>query len=210
MQYIKKLNAPEELNKYKRKKGASFDDLSSNHYDIKQCIREFLLIEQGYICCYCGNRVDLDTSVIEHLKDKDHHPELQLDYMNLSCSCQGGQTKRSNNPQYPLSCDANKGNKEIYIFPTDIECGCKFEFDDQGNIYGVDEDAEKTIRALNLNNTKLNNMRKAAIDAYRYYGDDDIDWSEEIQLICSCDEELKFIPFNFVVRYYIENYRLTN
>ena len=64
------------------------------------------------------------NSVIEHLKDKDHHKEIELDFNNLLISCRGGQDDRAvvenkrERKKIPIYCDASKGNKEIFITPS--------------------------------------------------------------------------------------------
>ena len=56
----------------------------------KKKLREALLEDQGYICCYCGKRIkDDDNTRIEHLKPKSNHKHLTFDYANLLASCQG-------------------------------------------------------------------------------------------------------------------------
>ncbi|ABR47076.1 hypothetical protein Amet_0851 [Alkaliphilus metalliredigens QYMF] len=209
MKYIHKQSQPEAFLRYKRQRGASFKELSNNkNREIKNCLRESLLVEQGYICCYCGQEISSDNSVIEHLKNKDYHPNLQLEYNNLVCSCKGGQDRRARNPRYPLYCDANKGNLDISIYPIDCICESKFEFDEDGNIYGLDEAARETIKVLNLNNDKLKNQRKHAIDPYRYNDDGNTDWIDELNMIAERGFDKKFLPFCFVIHSYIKNYRL--
>lgn len=208
MQFIEKQSPPDEFVKYKRKDGASYRDLSQNSIEVKTCLRTSLLEEQGYICCYCGINIRADESIIEHVKDQDHHPQLQLEYNNLACSCKGGQDKRNNNPLYPLFCDANKNNQEIFVSPLELNCNDRFVFDDAGNIFGLDEGAEKTISILNLDNVKLKNQRKNAIDAYRYLEDEDTNWSEELLLTESRSTDNSFLPFCFVTSNYIKKYRM--
>lgn len=208
MKYIQKQSPPSAFMNYSRRQGASFKDLSDFNMEIKQCLRESLLVEQGYICCYCGQEISTNNSVIEHLKNKHCHPNLQLDYDNLVCSCKGGQDGRTRNPQVPLYCDASKRNLDIYVFPVDNTCENKFEFDEDGNIYGLDEPSRETIKVLNLNNGKLKNQRKNAIDAYRYCGENDYDWQIELIKLSERGPDNNFTPFCFVLHSYIKNYRL--
>jgi len=204
MKYIQKQTPPLEFIKYQRKKGSSFSDLSEK---IKESLRKSLLEEQGYICCYCGQRVEFENSVIEHIKCRQRYPCLQLDYTNLVCSCRGGQDKRVHNRQYPLNCDANKGNMDIHVSPLDEECFKRLDFDDAGNIYGLDKEAKDTIEVLNLNNCKLKNIRNSAIEAYRWC-DDQTDWRDELARIKEPYSDGQYEPFCFVIQKFIENYRL--
>ena len=209
MQYIIKQTPPSGFRKYCRKKTASYQDLSKlSNAEVKMDLKGALLNEQGYICCYCGKEIDEENSVIEHVKDKDNYPNQQLDYHNLACSCKGGQDRRSKNPQYPLFCDANKGNFDILITPFEEFCISKFEFDEYGNIFGLDDAARETIKILNLNNEKLKNQRKYAIDEYRYIEPEDIDWDVEQEMLSSINQYGKFLPFCFVLRNYIQTYKI--
>lgn len=208
MQYIDKSKAPLKFIRYLRRRGASFKDLSDDHNDVKQALRKALVTEQGYICCYCGKEITLNTSIIEHIKDRDHYPQLQLEYANMVCSCNGGRDKRTRNPQYPLSCDASKGNKEIFVSPVEESCHCRFLFHEDGFVSGCNEKAKKTIDVLNLNNVKLKNQRKSAIDAYRYLQDEDVDWREELQYLSEVNADSKFLPFCFVLKNYILDYKV--
>ncbi len=209
MQYIMKQTPPRSFIRYCKNRTASYQDLSRpSNVEIKMELRGALLNEQGHICCYCGREIDNVNSVIEHVKDKDSHPNQQLDYYNLACSCKGGQDRRSANPQYPLFCDAHKENFDILITPFEVCCISKFEFDEDGNIFGLDDAARETIKILNLNNDKLRNQRKYAIDEYRYLEPEDIDWDVELEMLSNRNQHGKFLPFCFVLRNYIETYKI--
>jgi uncharacterized protein (TIGR02646 family) len=57
----------------------------------KTGLKEHLVKEQGYLCCYCGARVFPDhNSHVEHLLPKNAHKHLTYDYGNLLVSCMGG------------------------------------------------------------------------------------------------------------------------
>lgn len=70
----------------------------------KKELQKSLLIEQGYICCYCGQRISeesdsdkseegdnkIDRVVIEHFLPKSKNRDKVFDYSNLLASCQGG------------------------------------------------------------------------------------------------------------------------
>jgi uncharacterized protein (TIGR02646 family) len=70
-------------------------------------LRKILLEEQGYICCYCMNRINCENSKIEHFKPQSKYRELQLNYKNLFIACKGGEGSRE---QF---CDTKKGNREL-------------------------------------------------------------------------------------------------
>lgn len=211
MKYIQKSEPPEEFIRYCKNKNASYKDLFNNHNeDVKKNLKESLLEDQGYICCYCGCRIGLKQSIIEHIKSRDYNPNLQLEYGNMVCSCLGGQDKRKNNINYPLHCDAKKGNCEIDISPLVEECEQRFLYDDEGNIYPTDENDEEaieTIKILGLDESKVMHQRKAAIDCYKW---GDYDWQSELEQVKEKDEEGCYVPYNFVILSYITNYKLIN
>lgn len=209
MKHIQKQTPPETFNRYARTPGSSFKDLSSeDNREIKAALRVSLLEEQGYICCYCGQRVSSADSIIEHLKCRDRYPRLELDYMNLMCSCLGGQDKRSRNPQYPLHCDAIKGNVDIPLSPLIAESETLFKFDEDGHIYGMDDRAEEVIQKLNLDNSKLVAKRKNAIDAYRWLDDEFTDWEDEIANVNTRSADETLTEFCHVIKCYITEYRI--
>lgn len=90
MKYIEKQSPPEAFVKYQQTKGASFKDLSDGNLEIKRHLRLSLLEEQGFICCYCGQELKEDASVIEHLKSKDYHPQLQFHIIIYCAHAEGG------------------------------------------------------------------------------------------------------------------------
>jgi uncharacterized protein (TIGR02646 family) len=53
-------------------------------------LRKSLLEDQGYICCYCGKRIENDSRTpIEHLNPKSIYKNRTYDYINLLASCDG-------------------------------------------------------------------------------------------------------------------------
>jgi hypothetical protein len=46
--------------------------------------------EQKGVCCYCGQQLNPDKIVIEHLNPKESFPAMVFDYQNLYASCEGG------------------------------------------------------------------------------------------------------------------------
>ncbi|WP_421918861.1 hypothetical protein [Marinifilum sp.] len=55
----------------------------------KKRLRECLLVDQGYVCCYCGRRINIQETVIEHLEPKENADRL-TNFNNLYASCSGG------------------------------------------------------------------------------------------------------------------------
>lgn len=205
MKYIKKFAPPEALEEYKNREGASYKKLPSS---IKKQLKIQLLQEQGGICCYCGDRITYTDSNIEHFLPKDDSlfPELQLEYSNLLSSCLGGQVDRQTNKRFPLSCNAKKNNKIVPVSPTDPQCEKQFIYDDDGNIYGLTDNARSAIQILNLNNEVIKNRRKAAIDAYMDLElSSEEEWENEVSYVLQRDQNGMFKPYCFAVAYCIRN-----
>lgn len=210
MKYIEKQSPPKSFVRYKNGRGATFKDLSENHIDIKNELRASLVEEQGYICCYCGCRVDATDAIIEHLKPKDgnKYPQLQLEYTNLLASCDGGQDARHNERMYPSCCDNHKANSEINVHPLMPECESRFQFDEDGDIVcSLDDlDAIETIKVLNLNSSVLKHRRKAVVAGFQYLPKE-WDWENEINKLNEKDAG-KYVEFCFVIKSYICNFKL--
>jgi uncharacterized protein (TIGR02646 family) len=95
MKRIVKGKEPKSLLEHRLKSFADYDN-----YPEKDKLRESLLTEQGYICCYCMQRIDDSNMKIEHWKSQDDYPELQLDYNNLLGACKGGQGSPKHSQHY--------------------------------------------------------------------------------------------------------------
>ncbi len=125
MKYIKKYKEPDKLKEYRCSKdpNKSYDNYSDNGE-----LRKSLLEEQGYICCYCMQRIpDKDGRCkIEHWKPQGNpkFSNLQLTYTNLLASCLGGE----GGPKHIQHCDTHKGDLEIAINPTDPRCESLIKF----------------------------------------------------------------------------------
>lgn len=136
--------------------------------EIKIKLRKTLINEQGATCCYCGTRIGIDDSHVEHFRPKNEHkfPHLQLEYDNLFCSCRLELQKTE-----PRHCGNAKGSwfdEKLTISPLDSMCESRFEFLEDGSIrpYGKnDEGAKKTISHLALDIQKLNELRQSSIAA---------------------------------------------
>lgn len=213
MKYIHKNAAPSELVAYSRTPGASYKDLYDNHNDIWENTRLSLADEQGYICCYCGQRITgFQGTQIEHIwpKGTPVYEKMQLDYENnLIATCDGGKKLRQTDYSIPFSdchCDTPKNDTPIPIHPLMPNCEEKFLFDENGEILGIGSDAEVTIEILNLKSPILKNKRKAAIAAYSMFPD--VDWEEEYKRLEQKDSSGKYTEFCFVLRSYIKFFQL--
>lgn len=209
MKKIEKKEAPPSFNKYKKTKGANYDSLdNAKNRAIKDELREALLKEQGYICCYCGKKIQFDDTIIEHLQSRDEFPKLQLDYQNLLLSCDGGQRARSKNKSDPPYCDSAKGNQEITVTPLQEDCEHRFKCDEEGLILfdAADIEAGKTLEVLNLNNEVLKNQRKSCLMAYT---ESEWDWEDEVRYLDSLHEG-EYAPFCWAIKSYIVEEKINN
>ena len=74
MRHITKTTPPQEFVEYLKTPDVSFDGLSGVP---KEALRQRLLEDQGYICCYCGRRIDNDKHTkIEHIKCQKNHSKF--------------------------------------------------------------------------------------------------------------------------------------
>ena len=172
MKFIQKIEEPEVFTEWKespQRVPRTWKSLT-NHQSgkrIKNFLKQSLLEEQGFICCYCERRITEtpESSHIEHLKPKGTYPEFELEYDNLLCSCQPSKINGEN----ISTCGHKKGDwfdEELFISPLSSECEEKIKYSSSGELEGVDEVANITIRKLGLNNYDLVRSRKSAVDYF--------------------------------------------
>lgn len=213
MKYIKKEPAPAALIQYRRTPGASYEDMVQNHRPIYEETKQKLAKEQGYICCYCGQKITgLQGTQIEHVfaKGTAAYAQMQLSYeTNLIACCDGGKDERRRNSQIPanhLHCDTKKAQEPIPVTPLNPLCEDKFLYDATGDVFGVEADAEATIEILNLQSPILISKRKAAIDAYSFLPP--TDWKKEYDRLANKNSHGEYSEFCFVLQKYIEFFQL--
>ncbi len=132
----------------------------------KREIRKILSEEQGFICCYCGQRLSLEDSHIEHLQPQSAAAHLSLSYDNLLVSCQAELQAGD-----PLHCGKAKNDwfdQELLVSPLQTNCEHFFEYSLAGEILPTKDAnrsraAQETIDRLRLNIPKLQAMRQAEI-----------------------------------------------
>lgn len=212
MKYIIKNMPPQSLEEYKKTENACYDNLPQN---VKKDLRDSLITEQGSICCYCGRRIFSDHhSVIEHIWPKGlrEYSHLQLEYSNLLCSCDGGESERTGKSKvekrkYPSFCDDKKNNQILHLTPLDSNCEEQFAYDEEGHIYGLTDEAREAIEILGLDCSPLVNLRRAAIEPYLKLELDNGGWRGEVEyLLQRLDGD--YLPFCFAVVYYIRNFKI--
>lgn len=140
-----------------------WDDLDGTA--IKSTVKEALLREQGYVCCYCEQRIEKADSHIEHLESRHDFPQRSLDYANLLACC----TREE--PRVPKHCGSRKGHRSLRVHPLLPDCREYFVFNGLGDVRPADVPAHKdmareAISLLGLDIGKLVAMRKRAIDGF--------------------------------------------
>jgi uncharacterized protein (TIGR02646 family) len=154
MKHIHKGTQPPSLLKYRKQFDATYEN-----YREKDELREALLKEQGYICCYCMRRITEGHTKIEHWKPQTKYPALQLDYHNLLAACNGNEGE----PKELQHCDTQKGDAEIVIHPADSQKNCEdfIKYRNNGEIYSDDPEINQDLNdTLNLNLQALVENRK--------------------------------------------------
>ena len=172
MKHIEKLSIePSSLSDWKaqsrmfQNKTAKWHKFSKGK-DGREYKKEFthdLIVEQGNICCYCEQKLNISDCHIEHLfpQSKDLYSEYLFDYKNLLCSCQ--LEIESGEPRH---CGNSKSNNIIPITPLMSDCESKFKYTEDGQIQATDEDSRLTIEYLKLDIDKLNDLRRNAIEPF--------------------------------------------
>ncbi len=162
MKYIAKRpeNQPASLIRHKKTPHHNYDN-----YANKDDLREALLTEQAYLCCYCMRRIQTPTEdkmKIEHFKPfsiyngTNDKPDLTLEYSNLLASCKGGEGA----PTQLQHCDKTKGNQEIRLNPMDKSLMDLIKFAANGTMLTGDSDLDKEIDSvLKLNIKPLKDAR---------------------------------------------------
>jgi uncharacterized protein (TIGR02646 family) len=182
MRYIRKGNEPEAFTQWKEQENEdwkpTWDDLRGHP---KLAVHEALLQEQGFICCYCGQRIKRTSSHIEHFKPRSSSPLLKLDYANFLASCPGyavEEISEEKEPQILTSvqppqehCGQHRGNwysPQFMVSPLIENCADFFRYTGSGEIRPTDvpemkDAAEATIQRLRLNHPRLDASRQEAI-----------------------------------------------
>ncbi len=157
----KNQNEPHLLSQHKAIPDATYDD---GPKEMKREILESLIAEQYGLCCYCQQRITIDSASVEHKLSQKKHPNMALDYGNMAgvCSCTEGQ------PHIRQYCDDFKGEKDFTFDLSDIEALIKYE--PNGIIKSIDSVLDNQINnVLNLNQQYLVARRKAQYQAYVDY-----------------------------------------
>ena len=132
MRKIEKQSEPEVIIEYKNKQTEA--NLAINYEDFKEDLKNALLEEQGYICCYCTQRIEYSTMKVEHFKSRNKHPKLKAEYSNLLGACQGNEKLKSDNKK--RHCDTCKDGDD---FNDDFKNPAATDFDLKINYLEIKE-----------------------------------------------------------------------
>ncbi len=148
-------------------------------YYTKTKLKETLLSEQGHICAFCMNRLYNDSKcTIDHLIPKTQDLRTYtFDYLNLLAVCSGtvglendtikDDKGRQVKPD-KRHCNNKKDDKPVDITPLQDDCESKFTFTNKGEIFGLNDIANKTIAVLGLDSSILVKARNDAIFKFLY------------------------------------------
>lgn len=173
----------------------------------KKAVKNSLMKEQGYICCYCERRLTDGDSHIEHFKPQSDPSVDPLDYSNLLCSCQDHLKKGE-----PRHCGNLKGdwfNSELLISPLESTCENRFNFTGMGGIEPTlehDNAALETISRLGLNIPKLKDMRAKAIEPFLDDALDEDDFRAFVNGYLGEDDDGKYGEFLTTIQYLFRSY----
>lgn len=176
--------------------------------NIKNKIKEQLLKEQGYLCCYTGIRISKDDdghddAHIEHLipqkycfnhEDVDYYNMLAAYPKDEVVACPYGAKKRG-----------HWYEPDLFVTPLQPGCEARFRFSLDGKISPSQDDdaaARETIKNLGLDHDELIRWRKKIIDQILFPRNrvlSDTDLNNLIEMYGKRDKDRKYRIFCFVV-----------
>lgn len=150
MKFIVKGNEPAAWKAYRETPGVDFDAIPE--------LKEALLNEQGYLCCYCMNQIKDSNMRVEHYKPRSKFDGLKFNYDNLFAACSGNFCAERH-------CDNRKENTELTIHPADPRNNCEtiIGYSTNGKLTYPEAFKTDIEDTLNLNNSVLVSNRKEAL-----------------------------------------------
>lgn len=181
-------------------------------FDSFKKLKQAMLREQGYICCYCGQLIKDSTYIVEHVLPKSKYRHLAAEYENLLLSCKPTQEEeterkkaggnKKNNIKY-WHCDKLKDDKVLNYTPLQEDCSSHFIYLENGEVKGDDTLANADIKTLGLNCNYLKNRRYNAIFGAIFDEDNTLISNEEMKQYAASVMDRKqdgsFIEFCFVI-----------
>lgn len=208
MKYIQKQNEPQEFTNWKSQANQNWQPTwDTLRGQVKQKLKEALMAEQGYICCYCEDRLSNQNSHIEHFQPKSYSAVDPLDFSNLLCSCQNNLTREE--PSHCGSLKSDWFDEKLLISPLDPTCEDRFIFLENGSIEPAnssDKAAIETIKRLGLNIRKLQNLRQQVIDPFLDENLSDEDLEQFVTSYLKQSASGEFDRFWTTIRYLFSTY----
>lgn len=208
MKHIVKQQEPQAFSDWKAMANENwqptYEDLRG---DIKQSVKQALMTEQGYICCYCERRLIDEDSHIEHFRPQNDPQADPLDHANLLCSCQNWIEKGE-----PRHCGNLKNgwfDEQLLISPLSTNCAEQFAYTGDGKIRAANpahDPARVTIERLGLGIPKVNALREKAIEPFLDDGLSDSDVSKFVSGYLQKDAEGMFGEFWTCIHYLFKAY----
>lgn len=127
-------------------------------------LKEALLNEQGYICCYCMKRIDAHTMDVEHWQTQTARPELRMAYTNLMASCVPPTVFEGEEHEH---CNRKRDSLPLGINPLDRLANCDetISYNSKDGKVVCTDFQNDLDNILNLNCKPLMRNRKGVIDA---------------------------------------------
>ncbi len=157
---INKEYEPSSLTNHRCQSYSTFDNLP---LEAKDELRQSLLKEQGYLCCYCMMRISVENMRVEHWHCQSSYHDEQLDYSNLMASCNGNEGHK----KHDQHCDARKGNHDLSHNPSnpDHDFVSLINYLGDGTIQSSNQEFDRELNEiLNLNFARLKRNRKSVME----------------------------------------------
>jgi uncharacterized protein (TIGR02646 family) len=133
--------------------------------EVKAAVKQHLLEEQGYLCCYTGIRISDERSHIEHLKPQSRCEGYEdIEYRNLLAAYPGIHPQQS---PFGAHAKADWYDADFMVSPLIENCDKRFRFSQFGKVTAAnqaDSAARETITRLGLDHESLTDMRRQAIE----------------------------------------------
>lgn len=213
MIYIKKGPEPEAFRQWKEQNPeATYGEIPK---DVGLALRNALLLEQGFVCCFCGcaigpfgDKGEIDQIPLEsirphnirnaHIVPQSKDTAKTLDFGNLCASC-----NTSRHTKDDKHCDEAQGNRELPVSPLQKDCISYFSFGSDGEIFAnaerteeEQERAKATISILRLNTNSLVTARYDTIEELESLSVEDR--APLLDLLCKRNAQGAFVPYYFV------------
>lgn len=213
MKRIVKSSSPAELTKWFKAQPTSAEGKLNCRYcdlpsDIRTTVKQRLLQDQGYLCCYTGIRINQTRSHIEHLKPQSRYfsQHEDIDYNNLLAAYPGSAAKQC---KYGAHAKTDWYDDTHFIDPLSPQCETAFRFDLNGKITAHKSNiaAQTTLEQLNLTDDLLTEMREQAIQTVLFDAALSLKQAEKLlEKIYDRNAKGELRPFCFVLKQACQEY----